>query len=158
MKLIRAGNETSNRSSEDPGAAAVPVPAFNESQRQLNNINNIDAGAASEAAVAVAAGTATATKTTEAAVETPNFCYYCRTISDLTIALQLASVLFICVSAYFSMILTDWGTVRSSTYGFLNIKEGVASMWLQASAQWIAMLLYIWSLLAPFVCPGRDFN
>jgi hypothetical protein len=31
-------------------------------------------------------------------------------------------------------------------------------MWVQIAAQWAVAALYIWTLVAPALCPGRDFS
>jgi Serine incorporator (Serinc) len=145
MQLIEAGNGgPSPQSTDASGPTTVPSPA-----PILQTDNTLVQGQAQPQAAVPAQ--------TDADPPAPNFCYYCNTVSSLKLALQSASILFICASAYYSMILTDWGTVRSSS-GLSSAKEGVASMWFQATAQWIALLMYIWSLVAPLVCPGRDFT
>lgn len=69
-----------------------------------------------------------------------------------------ASIIFILVSCYFAMVLTNWATVQSAQLGMSSINSGVAAMWLQAAAQWVALLFYLWSLVAPKLFPDRDFG
>ena len=67
------------------------------------------------------------------------------------------SIVFLLISAYYAMVLTNWATERDG----LNVssqKEGEAAMWLQATAQWICLLMYIWTLIAPDLFPDRDFG
>ena len=44
------------------------------------------------------------------------------------------SAVFILVSCYFAMVLTNWGTVQSD-YNLLSARDGTSAMWIQASAQ-----------------------
>jgi Serine incorporator (Serinc) len=148
MQLIEAGNGGSDLQYTDGASAPTTVPP--PAPVLLTDNTLIQGQTQSQAAAPVAAQT-------DPEPPAPNFCFYCNTISSLKLALQSASILFICASAYYSMVLTDWGTVRSSS-GLSSAKEGVAAMWFQATAQWITLLMYIWSLVAPLVCPGRDFN
>jgi len=58
-------------------------------------------------------------------------------------------------SFYVTMIMTNWGddgTGDDRWYG------EPANTWLIATGQWIAMLLYLWVLLAPKMFPDRDFD
>jgi hypothetical protein len=57
-------------------------------------------------------------------------------------------------SIYVSMLVTNWisvdlttGIIQSSNFGF----------WVRVCVSWATFLLYIWTLIAPRVCPGRDF-
>jgi len=58
---------------------------------------------------------------------------------------------------YMAMILTNWG---KSTGSDSNTNTGISteSMWIKISSQWLAYLLYLWSLVAPVLFPDRDFN
>jgi len=31
-------------------------------------------------------------------------------------------------------------------------------MWVQIGSQWAVIALYLWTLVAPMCCPGRDFS
>jgi len=58
---------------------------------------------------------------------------------------------------YMAMILTNWG---KSTGQDSNTNTGISteSMWIKISSQWLAYLLYLWSLMAPICFPDRDFS
>lgn len=72
-------------------------------------------------------------------------------------ALSESSLVFILVSSFYAMVLTNWDTLQqNSTYE--NPKTGYAAMWIQATAQWIAIVFYFWSLIAPKLFPDRDFG
>lgn len=61
-------------------------------------------------------------------------------------------------SLYYSMLFTNWGypTVGASTAVFFEGKSN-ASFWVQYTAVWWSILVYLLSLLAPIVFPDRDF-
>jgi hypothetical protein len=65
--------------------------------------------------------------------------------------------LFILVvaSAYMAMVLTNWAT---STENAMDTRASAGNMWVQIGAQWAAVLLFSWTLVAPALCPGRDFS
>lgn len=52
-------------------------------------------------------------------------------------------------SVYMSMLLTNWGTVSGH--------KSAAQMWVSIVSQWVSMLLYVWTLVAPRFCPNREF-
>ena len=55
------------------------------------------------------------------------------------------------------MALTGWGTIE---YGgdAANPDVGRVSMWMIIISQWIALLLYLWTLVAPQIFPDREFS
>lgn len=55
------------------------------------------------------------------------------------------------------MVLTNWATDQQ-TGSIDHPRTGRSSMWIQAAGQWIAIVLYIWSLIAPKVLTNREFN
>lgn len=65
--------------------------------------------------------------------------------------------IFLLVSCYFAMVITNWATEQHGEES-ASPTAGRAAMWLQASAQWIALALYLWTLVAPLVWPDRDFG
>ena len=56
-----------------------------------------------------------------------------------------------------AMVLTNWGSLQSSGSPS-SPSAGKVSMWIQAAAQWVAGLLYIWTCVAPTLFPDRDFS
>jgi len=67
------------------------------------------------------------------------------------------------VSCYVAMILTGWGTLQTSnvdevTHNAANPTVGRVNMALLGVSQWIALLLYAWTLVAPQLFPDRDFS
>jgi len=74
---------------------------------------------------------------------------------------------------YMSMLLTNWGSdslaaVRASADGDSS-DDGVElsgqgaydvsleSMWIKIASQWLTMILFAWSVIAPVVCTSRQF-
>lgn len=68
----------------------------------------------------------------------------------------LASVLFVFIlgSCYYAMVLTNWSTLQAD-FKLGNARQGETAMWLQASAQWICCLMYVWAMTAPLLFPDR---
>lgn len=61
------------------------------------------------------------------------------------------------MSTWFPMVLTSWGAVNENGSA-ANTTVGEVSMYMIISAQWVALLLYSWTLLAPRLFPDRDFT
>lgn len=57
----------------------------------------------------------------------------------------------------FSQVLTNWATLQSDD-SQSDPRTGRVAMWIQAAGQWVAILIYLWSLVAPKVLSGRDFG
>ena len=70
--------------------------------------------------------------------------------------LQEISVIFVLISCYYAMVLTNWATLQAG-YSMSSAKTGEASMWLQASSMWVAACFYAWRLVAPRLFPDREF-
>lgn len=72
-------------------------------------------------------------------------------------------VVMCCGSLYMAMLLTDWGTgsinsPHDGTQVVHSSSTGSTQMWVKVVSQWIAIVLYTWTLVAPRVCPDREFN
>jgi hypothetical protein len=61
------------------------------------------------------------------------------------------------VCCWYAMVLTGWGAIQKRG-DMANPQAGNVSMWMLISSQWIALLLYFWTLLAPTLFPDRDFS
>lgn len=55
-------------------------------------------------------------------------------------------------SMYLAMLITNWGDSHGSSTSY---DSGDTSTWIRIASQWVTMLLYIWSLVAPLACPDR---
>lgn len=61
-------------------------------------------------------------------------------------------------SCYVSMLLTNWGSPAFNGKQFQGFQAGDRSMWVKLATSWTATVLYVWTLIAPCICPGRDFS
>lgn len=61
------------------------------------------------------------------------------------------------LSTWTAVSLTSWGQIGSDGDA-ANPEVGEVSMWMIITSQWIVMLLYSWSMLAPKLFPDRDFS
>ncbi|CAM9208609.1 unnamed protein product [Chrysoparadoxa australica] len=66
------------------------------------------------------------------------------------------NLVLVLICMYFGMSLTNWG-VHTEEDG-TNPKHGAAAMWLTVSGQWVCLLLYGWTVVAPRLFPDRDFS
>jgi len=75
-------------------------------------------------------------------------------ISGATILFQ---VLMILASFYYAMLLTNWGSpTTAADLSTLYLNSGV-SYWVKLVADWLSILVYILSLLAPLIFKNREF-
>lgn len=58
---------------------------------------------------------------------------------------------------YFGTLLTDWGTASPQHDSISQYDVGWASAWLKVGTQWSIILMYSWTLIAPYVFPDREF-
>ena len=63
-----------------------------------------------------------------------------------------------CASMYLCMLLSEWGSQQSAEDDGTHSDLSTANMWIKMSTQWACILLYVWTLVAPIVCKGRQFN
>jgi hypothetical protein len=61
------------------------------------------------------------------------------------------------VTCWFSMALTGWGSIQADG-NVANPQVGKVNMWIIIASQWVALLLYAWTLVAPRLFPDRDFS
>ena len=61
------------------------------------------------------------------------------------------------ICCWYAMTLTGWGATEKRG-DIANPAVSEISMWIMISSQWIALLLYLWSLVAPTLFPDRDFS
>ena len=76
-------------------------------------------------------------------------------ISQATITFQACMILS---AMYMAMLCTNWGdvTLFENTTSFFEHSNG--TYWLKITAEWITLALYIFSLVAPLLCPNRSFE
>lgn len=63
----------------------------------------------------------------------------------------LFHLVMISASMYQAMLLTDWGTAKGPA------NAGEASMWMKIVAQWLTVLLFCWTMVAPAILKDREF-
>mmetsp|Transcript_17577 Transcript_17577/g.40340 ORF Transcript_17577/g.40340 Transcript_17577/m.40340 type:complete len:467 (-) Transcript_17577:892-2292(-) len=61
------------------------------------------------------------------------------------------------ITCWFSMTLTGFGVIQADGT-VANPQLGEVNMWIIIASQWFALLLYIWTLIAPRLFPDRDFS
>lgn len=59
-------------------------------------------------------------------------------------------------SMYLCMLMSAWGS-QSSAEGGAHMDLSTTNMWIKIVTQWICILLYTWTLLAPVICTNRTF-
>ena len=70
-------------------------------------------------------------------------------------------VVMFLVSVYFSMLITNWGQTAArddDDDAPSRVSVGWASAWVTLGSNWLCCLVYCWTLVAPWLCPGRDFS
>lgn len=63
-------------------------------------------------------------------------------------------LIFALASMYSGMLLSGW-TSSSESSDLIDV--GWTSVWVRICTEWVTALLYIWSLVAPLICPDREF-
>jgi len=64
-------------------------------------------------------------------------------------------LIFMLASAYIAMIFTSW-SLQGASHRLTNSKDW-PSVWVKMCSQWLCVLLYIWSLIAPALLKDRQF-
>jgi hypothetical protein len=67
------------------------------------------------------------------------------------------NVILAAVACWQSMVLTNFGGISADGTA-ANPQVGRAGMWVVISSQWLALSLYLWTLVAPRLFPNRDFS
>lgn len=57
---------------------------------------------------------------------------------------------------YAAMLFTSWSPAE--TFSQWELDKGAASLWVKIGCEWAAALIYVWILLAPLACTGRNFS
>jgi hypothetical protein len=68
------------------------------------------------------------------------------------------NLVLVMISMWMPMVLTDWGSLNVDSQMISKPSAGETAMWMIIVAQWAAMALYIWTLVAPRLFPDRDFS
>jgi hypothetical protein len=59
---------------------------------------------------------------------------------------------------YMAMVITSWGTDSTSGVSASPYDLSQIAMWIKIASQWMAILLYLWTLIAPRLFPDREFS
>lgn len=63
-------------------------------------------------------------------------------------------LIFALASMYSAMLLSGW-TDSSESSDLIDV--GWTSVWVRICTEWVTAGLYVWSLVAPFLLPDREF-
>jgi len=62
-----------------------------------------------------------------------------------------------CSACYMAMLLTSWGATVTETGAPSSYDISTENLWIKTVTQWVAALLYTWTLVAPYMFPDRQF-
>jgi hypothetical protein len=71
-------------------------------------------------------------------------------------SLSFFHIMFAGASTYMSMIVTCWGS--SNNDAPWAVDRGIVTKWVNVGASWLCLLIYAWSLAAPYLFPDRVFD
>ncbi|TYZ58334.1 hypothetical protein PybrP1_000032, partial [[Pythium] brassicae (nom. inval.)] len=66
---------------------------------------------------------------------------------------QFHALMFL-ATFYMAMVITNWG----SSNGLVSEDDELVTMWVKICSQWVAIALFLWTLIAPSMFPDRDFG
>jgi hypothetical protein len=64
-------------------------------------------------------------------------------------------MLMVLSALYYSMLLTNWMNPAQFTDEKSKTSSGMLAYWLKIVAQWLTMLIFVFSIFAPAIFPGR---
>jgi serine incorporator 1/3 len=70
----------------------------------------------------------------------------------------LFHVVMALAAMYLAMVTTNWGSPSDANSASGNPELSSASMWARAGSLWAVQAVYIWTMIAPTCCPGREFG
>ena len=75
-----------------------------------------------------------------------------------TLATALFHILMLFASFYLAMILTNWGApnLANNKENYIGFSKEWLGFGMKLTAQWAATSIFIWSLVAPKMCPNRE--
>lgn len=60
-------------------------------------------------------------------------------------------------SMYIAMMVTNWGSLKESDPLGAVYRSSLFGFWVRVATSWCTFILYIWTLVAPRICVGREF-
>lgn len=67
-------------------------------------------------------------------------------------------IIMILACCYIAMLLTNFGSPVINGQSFFAFQVSSLSMWIKIATSWVTMAVYLWTVVAPTVCPQRDFS
>lgn len=67
-------------------------------------------------------------------------------------------IIMVICSIYVSMMLTNWGSPKINDTSMNKFLPSLTSYWIQIIASWVAILVYIWTILAQKIFSDREFR
>jgi len=61
-------------------------------------------------------------------------------------------------SMYVCMLLTNWMTITGTENNGVAVDTGDVSVWVKIVSSWVAIAMYVWTLVAPVLLPDREWN
>ena len=59
---------------------------------------------------------------------------------------------------YIAMLLTSWGSRQEIEDTKLSYDLSIQAVWFKIITEWLTIILYLWTLIAPYVLTDRDFG
>jgi len=59
---------------------------------------------------------------------------------------------------YVGMLLTSWAMIDGNKDASPVTDTGLVSVWVKMVSSWLTIALYIWTVVAPYLLPNRDWN
>jgi len=59
---------------------------------------------------------------------------------------------------YVGMLLTSWSMIDGSNNASPVTDTSVVSVWVKVVSSWFTIALYIWTIVAPYILPNRDWS
>ncbi|XP_067938139.1 serine incorporator 1-like [Watersipora subatra] len=67
-------------------------------------------------------------------------------------------LMFFLASFYAMMTLTNWYQPTYNTGGIISLETSLPAMWVKIASSWLCLVLYLWTLVAPLLLTGREFD
>jgi len=67
-------------------------------------------------------------------------------------------LVFVLAAMYVTMLINGWSTTNEEAGELVSVGHDWASVWVKVVSSWIAVFLYIWTLVAPIIFPYRDWS
>ena len=75
--------------------------------------------------------------------------------SDDKFSLAFFHTIFAMAAPYLGMVVTNWGRAEEGQW---KAGSGTYSKWAVIASSWASILLYVWTFVAPYIFPDREFD